>query len=155
MSTDQITCKRCKSDKPPVEFLEANGKGRGPHGRFLWCRKCRDRVLTPSNELKHRLRKNQKESALSKLHRPEMLSIERARRRISELTGTQHHVEHIVPLGGERAARSVCGLHIPWNVSLASASLNMSKGAKFTDKDAYRVERDHMEWLKARGLTGL
>ena len=72
---------------------------------------------------------------------------------MGELTGTQHHVEHIIPLSGEKAARPVCGLHVPWNVSLASATLNLSKGAKFTSKDAFRVERDHMDWLKARGLS--
>ena len=76
-----------------------------------------------------------------------------AREKISNLTGVQHHVEHVVPLSGENAGRRVCGLHVPWNVSLASAALNMSKGAKFSDKDAERVERDHMAWLKARGLA--
>jgi len=83
-----------------------------------------------------------------------MLKVERLRRQVSELTGTQHHVEHIVPLSGERAQRKVCGLHVPWNVSLASAALNMSKGAKFTDKDASRVEKEQMLWLKARNLAG-
>lgn len=148
-----ISCNRCGKDKDDIEFLEANGTGRGPGGRFLWCRRCRDRELSRLNELKRRVRKNQKEAPIARLHRDEMLKIERARRRISEVTGTQHHVEHIVPLSGERAGRPVCGLHVPWNVSLASAALNMSKGAKFTGKDAERLERDHMAWLRARGLA--
>ena len=148
-----ITCKRCKKDRQDVEFLEANGKGRGPNGRFLWCRHCRDTDLSRLNELKRRLRKNQKESPLARLHKDDMLKIERARRRISELTGVQHHVEHIVPLSGERAKRPVCGLHVPWNVSLCSAALNLAKAAKFSEKDAARVEADHMAWLRARGLT--
>lgn len=147
-----ITCTRCKKDAPEFEFLEANGAGRGPGGRFLWCRRCRDRELSRLNELKRRVRKNQKEAPIARLHRDDMLRVERTRRRISELTGTQHHVEHIVPLSGERAARPVCGLHLPWNVALASAALNMSKGAKFSEKDAERVEKEHMAWLKARGL---
>jgi micrococcal nuclease len=148
-----IKCKRCKQSKDDIEFLEANGIGRGPGGRFLWCRDCRDKYLTPLNELKQRLRKNQKEAPLARLHRDEMLKVERARRRISEITGIQHHVEHVVPLSSERSKRPICGLHVPWNVSLASAALNMSKGAKFSEKDAERVERDHMAWLKARGLA--
>lgn len=94
----------------------------------------------------------QKEALNARLHRDQMLKVERARRRISEITGTQHHVEHIVPLSGERASRPACGLHVAWNVALASAALNMSKGAKFTDKDAEREERDHIAWLRARSL---
>lgn len=60
---------------------------------------------------------------------------------------------HVFPLKGERAKRPVCGLHVPWNVSLCSAALNLSKGAKFSDKDAVRVERDHKAWLRARDLV--
>jgi len=56
-------------------------------------------------------------------------------------------------LSGTRAQRRVCGLHLPWNVSLASAALNLAKGAKFTHKDAERVELQHMEWLRAKGLA--
>jgi hypothetical protein len=148
-----ITCNRCKHDKPDIEYLEANGKGRGPDGRFLWCRNCRDTDLSRLNELKRRRRKNQEEAPMARLHRKEMLKVEQARRRISDLTGVQHHMEHVVPLSGERAKRPVCGLHVPWNVSLCSAALNLAKGAKFSDKDAVRVEADQMAWLKARGLT--
>lgn len=146
-----IICKRCKKQKPDVEFLEANGRGRGPGGRFLWCRNCRDTDLSRLNELKRRLRQNQKDSPLAKLHRDEMLRIERMRRQMSDLTGVEHHVEHIVPLSGSRAQRPVCGLHVPWNIALCSAALNMSKGAKFTHRDAGRVEKQHMDWLRARG----
>jgi len=148
-----ITCNRCKQDKPDMEYLEANGRGRGPDGRFLWCRHCRDTYLSRLNELKRRRRKNQEEAPMARLHRDDILKVEQARRRISDLTGVQHHVEHIVPLSGERAKRPVCGLHVPWNVSLCSAALNLAKGAKFSDKDATRVEADQMAWLKARGLT--
>jgi len=37
--------------------------------------------------------------------------------------------------------------------TLASAALNMSKGAKFTDKDAERAAKEQMALLKARRLT--
>jgi hypothetical protein len=120
-----ILCNKCKHEKPDIEYLEANG----------------------------RIRKNQKSAPLALLHSEEMAEVYVARERISNLTGIQHHVEHVVPLSGEKSIRPICGLHVPWNVSLASAALNMSKGAKFSGKDAERVGRDQMAWLKARGLA--
>lgn len=148
-----ITCTRCKQAVLDVEFLEANGRGRGHGGRYLWCRACRQNNLPCLNALKSRIRKNQKEAPIARLHREEIEQVYHARADISDLTGTQHHVEHIVPLSGENAERAVCVLHVPWNLALASAALNMSKGAKFDNKDAERTEKDQMAWLKARGLT--
>jgi hypothetical protein len=49
---------------------------------------------------KRQLRQNQKNSALAAMHRNTMMKVEQTRRRISEITGVEHHVEHIVPLKG-------------------------------------------------------
>ncbi len=61
------------------------------------------------------------------VNRRELRSIYDEARRISASTGTQYHVDHIVPLNHPL----VCGLHVPWNLRLLTAEENIRKGNTF------------------------
>jgi len=54
----------------------------------------------------------------------------RESRRLTDLTGILHHVDHIVPLQG----KSVCGLHVHYNMRVITAEENMKKHNKVFDE---------------------
>lgn len=48
---------------------------------------------------------------------------------MTQLTGTPHEVDHIIPLQGE----TVSGLHVPWNLQVVTQAYNASKQNKVED----------------------
>lgn len=54
----------------------------------------------------------------------DIVAVYRESVRLTDTTGVPHHVDHIIPLGGE----GVCGLHVSWNLRAIPGVDNMRKG---------------------------
>lgn len=64
---------------------------------------------------------------LTEDHLTEMIDFYTAAHMFKLYTGTEYHVDHIVPLQGE----TVCGLHVPWNLQLLPWDENLSKQHRY------------------------
>ena len=87
------------------------------------------------NNLDKDAAKTAKRRAAKRKRTPPWLTIEHLKeietfyteaRELTESTGVEYHVDHIMPLNGATS----CGLHVPWNLQVITAEENLKKGNK-------------------------
>lgn len=106
-------CKTCRRTDNKKHEQTPTGKATKKRNRVL--RDRRNRQATPS--------------WLTFEQKQDIATIYEHMRDCRSVTGEDYHVDHIVPLKGE----TVCGLHVPWNLQVMPAYVNMSKSNSLDD----------------------
>lgn len=84
-----------------------------------------------AKEAKRRSRKlNATPPWLTEVHFKEIENFYWLAKDLETITGQTYHVDHIVPLQG----RTVCGLHVPWNLQVLPSDVNLSKSNKLEEQ---------------------
>jgi len=92
---------------------------------IAWRRNNLDKMLATNAARRAGLRR----AAPRWVNKKEVEKFYRLQRRLTHETGVQHHVDHIIPLRG----KTVCGLHVPWNLRVIPAAENLAKKNRLVD----------------------
>lgn len=102
---------------------KAANKVRVQHSQQLWRTKNHAKVLATNS----RRRAGIDQASPAWVDKKQIEAIYKECKKLSDTTGIKHHVDHIVPLKNKR----VCGLHVPWNLQIIPAEINLKKHNKF------------------------
>ena len=133
------TCSGCNEELPLSQFTMRNRKRKDgstyttPYSHCKTCRRAANRKHenTPVGKdrkkrnaaLRDRRSRQATPKWLTAEQRKQIVDIYEHMRDCRAVTGEDYHVDHIVPLRGE----NICGLHVPWNLQVLPAYVNMSK----------------------------
>lgn len=133
------TCTMCGIEKPISQYHTRTRKRSDgsrykiPYAHCKECRRATNRKHehTPegkarkkrNNALRDRRNRQATPKWLTKEQKQQIVNIYEHMRDCRATTGEDYHVDHIIPLRGE----NICGLHVPWNLQVLPADVNVSK----------------------------
>jgi 5-methylcytosine-specific restriction endonuclease McrA len=96
--------------------------------RNAWKAANKTQVLA-DNKVRRRKHRDATPPWLTRKQKSEIRQLYQIAITMTQTTGEQYVVDHIVPLRGEE----VCGLHVPWNLRVITQEQNLKKSNKLVD----------------------
>jgi hypothetical protein len=96
--------------------------------RNAWKAANKTQVLA-DNKVRRRKHRDATPPWLTRRQKSEIRQLYQIAITMTQTTGEQYVVDHIVPLRGE----TVCGLHVPWNLRVITQEENLKKSNKHVD----------------------
>lgn len=140
-------CSCCKGRKPADNFDRTTLVRSARKGTSGWCKQCQRR--NRKNNIKRKAAKGKRKfvemlaqmgsKRIKRVTPPwsdlkAIAAVYAERDRLTEKTGVPHHVDHIIPIKGER----VTGLHVAANLRVIPATENIRKNNKFNPKEWHK-----------------
>lgn len=125
MEQETKTCKGCGLDLPLSDFNKHSQTRDKLRSKCIECRRIEHIEYRKSNPEKIKATP----SWLTESDKESMLELYTICGMFKIYTGFEYHVDHIVPLCG----KTICGLHVPWNLRVSTALDNLSKNNKLDE----------------------